>query len=201
MENNQWRLNKEEVVDERWRSKWPESVSWNVCRSSVSICLILELGRKSDQQEDDDSDLKKLVRNQVLDLGDWNSFAGYIMPVVCIVLSDDKTTLENWKKLAGDQEWGRGQFSLQIASPDDVEQRLEALLGESFPDVSDVQPLSDSLISERIREVLDEVKTMSPEQRRILEKIADALTQPKTLPLLEEWDAGLREKYHAILDT
>lgn len=174
------------------------TLEWKVYRSQIALCIYIKLS--SESENENENTLKEMIRDQALDLGDWSNFEGFSLPLICLVQCSQNVT--GWRKIAGDQEWLRGQLSLQIVeSNDDASGLLSIVLEDTLPEVPEVRPLNDSAISQKIYEVLnDETKNFSQEQKAFLKQIAQAFETSTAINKLDEWEIGLIENYEQVLE-
>lgn len=186
-----------------WNSFCPtdernNTIEWKVYRSQIALCIYIKL--PSESENGNENTLKEMIRDQALDLGDWSNFEGFSLPLICLVQCS-QTVSGTWRKIAGDQEWLRGQLSLQIVELDsERESRLSILLEDALPEVPEVRSLSDSAISKKIYEVLNGTKSLSQEQRDFLKQMAQAFESSTATNKLDEWEKGLIKNYEQILE-
>ncbi len=172
---------------------------WKVYRSTIALCLYIKLPLES--KNNSENIVKEMLRDQALDLGDWSNYNGFSLPLICLVQCSQNAS-GTWRKIAGDQEWLRGQLSLQIVdSNDEASGRLSIVLEDTLPEVPEVRPLNDTAISQKIYEVLnDETKEFSQEQRDFLKQIAQAFESSTAINKLDKWEIGLIENYEQVLE-
>ena len=187
-----------------WNSFCPtdeknNTIEWKVYRSQIALCIYIKL--PSESENGNENTLKEMIRDQALDLGDWSNFEGFSLPLICLVQCSQKVS-GTWRKIAGDQEWLRGQLSLQIVeSNDDASGLLSIVLEDTLPEVPEVRPLNDTAISQKIYEVLnDETKNFSQEQMDFLKQIAQAFETSTAINKLDKWEIGLIENYEQVLE-
>jgi hypothetical protein len=174
------------------------SKGWEVYRSNISLCLYVKLpsGEKSPALEI----IKDLIRDHALDIGDWSSYNNHSLPLICVIQCSNGEWRQ-WRQISGDQEWLRGQLSLQIVdSEQDAKQRLDLLLNDTFTDIPDVQPMNDKALAKKLTDVAnDEKRKLSSEQRELLKVITQGLDSSYAQSFLDPWESGLLVNYKGIL--
>ena len=187
-----------------WQANWKNyenQYEWKVYLSSIAVCLFLRsINGKNENQDEKQDETFMFIHDQILDLGDWFISKGVKVPLVLVVY--DPNFQEIWQERAGEQEWLRGQFSIQpVTTEDEALSRLKQVLDEKIPDIVEVQPKSDDLLAKEIEARLSDVKVkLKEEQRKLLQQIASEIINPGVVYRLDEWGKKLDADYQQLLE-
>jgi hypothetical protein len=191
------------VLPEMWRSNWKDFECYKVYLSDICACLCIETDSikiAGNLHEDWPS----LIREQVLDLGDWLSSQGIRMPLVLVMFDEfftDRQNYKKWRECAGNQEWLRGNFSIQlIRQKAELERRLEHLLDAAVEEILEIEQKNDIGLAKEVFSVIAGDRKMSAEQTILLEKIANEIQNLGITQRMNEWNAQLEKDYIDLME-
>ncbi len=182
-------------VSEEWRNAWKDKLHAEVQSYASETCICLHVVLSTDQLERDK------LRDQVLDFGDWSVSRGFRRPLACVLEMKDCDDTNDWRADSGDQEWLRGQFSLQVAADkQDAQQRLLCLLENDPPAVDELRPKSDTALASALMSILkDPPRKQTEQQAELLRMTANSLRESaRTVQLLSEWNDSLLADHSSI---
>ncbi len=94
---------------------------------------------------------KNELMNYALDMSDWLKSKGAILPGVIIMHAKEKK--DEWEKIAGDQDWHRGDFSIIVKSNEDEAKKIfEDVIGDGIKaEDYKLEPMSEQKYVEYLR--------------------------------------------------
>jgi len=187
-------------TDKAWHDKWSDFSEQSECvfyLSSVAACLFVNFSNSENKTLEE---ISKFIYEQILDLGDWLASKDVKVPLVLIVY--DEKFRGAWEMLSGDQEWLRGQFSIQpVANEEEAVSRLGQILDERIPETEEVQPKSDILLAKEIGAKSSDSKGKLKEgQKKLLQQISIEIVSPNAIYRLDEWENKLSTEYKHLLE-
>ena len=192
------------MLPEIWKESWEHvACSYKVYLSDICACLCIETD-SSKIAENLHENWPSLIREQVLDLGDWLSSQGIRMPLVLVLVDEFFTDGENyrkWRDYAGNQEWLRGNFSVQlIRQKAELARRLEHLLDSEVEEILEIEQKNDIGLAKELFSLIKGDLRISTEQTILLEKIANEIQNPGSVQRLNEWNVQLEKDYVDLME-
>lgn len=157
------------------------------------VCLFVALSKLGEFSVE----LADFLRDQILDIGDHFRFKGFKLPRV-LFLKVAEENFQEWRKISGDQEWIRADFSIQVISEmDDETERLELLVSDSLISTPEFQPLNDDTLVRKLNEKKNTIQD-NPKKLEALTEIAESLSQKSPMTHLDLWLKNLEDDFKKL---
>lgn len=103
-----------------------------VTNKGIDVFLV-EMVDESDESEleENEENIRRDIRDFLLDLIDIANYKGIYLPIVLLIKTKNK---EFWEKIAGDQDWHRGEFYIIPVKTEQKVREMKDILLEELKD-------------------------------------------------------------------